>query len=97
MKDVHKSALWALICIPITLFAGYFSYAMAHGSFTFLVIFLAPGGLFISLMEGVLDSSWSLITVGILGQYLGYFAIIHGIRKLASWFPFRARKEEPAN
>ncbi|WLQ16216.1 hypothetical protein O5O45_09845 [Hahella aquimaris] len=96
MKDVHKSALWALISIPITLFAGYFSYAMAHGSFAFLVIFLAPGGVIVSLLEDVIHSSSSLIVVGLLAQYLGYFAIIHGVRKLASWLRFRSRRDASA-
>ncbi|ABC30253.1 hypothetical protein HCH_03507 [Hahella chejuensis KCTC 2396] len=97
MKDVRKSALWALISIPITLFAVYFSYAMLHGSFTFLVVFLAPGGLIVSLLENVIHTSLPLIIAGILAQYLGYFAIIHGLRKLVSWLRFRSRKEEPAN
>ncbi|MDG9670664.1 hypothetical protein ONV78_23195 [Hahella sp. CR1] len=93
MKDVHKSALWALICIPITLLAGYFGYALAHGSLVFLAYLQAPGWLLLSLLGGDFYSVWLLM----LAQYFAYFVIIHMFRMLLKKLLSRSHKKVSAS
>ena len=70
MKDIHKSALLALISIPITIFGVIAGYAIAHGMFAFMLILLAPGMLMMrvfgdsnlpdSMLMGLLDLFFSI-------------------------------------
>ncbi len=82
MKDIHKSALWALISIPITMFGISVSFAIAHGSVPFMILFLGPGLLVLWLIGDGNYPTWLLGSVGFTAQYFSYFLIIHGISKL---------------
>jgi hypothetical protein len=72
-KDVRKSALWALISIPITLF---FAGLLATGDGFLLLPFL-PGLLIFELFVDSAEDAWIFVA-----QYLGYFLSIYVIRKV---------------
>ena len=82
MKGVTKSAIWALSSVPITLLAFYFGYALAHGSLLLLTILFAPGWLIIITMGESNYPDWALYTIIFCVQYVTYFVVIHGIKKI---------------
>ena len=82
MKDLVKSALWALTSIPITLLGLQLSFALAHGSLPFMLILLAPGLLVLSIADNYHWPESALLVCGFSAQYLGYFIVIHGAKRL---------------
>jgi len=86
MKDIYKSALWATISIPITLFGVNAGFAIAHGALPPMLILLAPG-LMVLWAGGEYNwPEWLMILVGFSAQYFTYLIIIHGIRKIIHRF-----------
>ncbi len=76
MNDLRKSALWALISVPITIFGTSNSYAMAHGAIL-LIILLYPGLVAEHLVNGSRDPNSLLGVVGFSAQYVSYFLFIY--------------------
>ena len=79
MNDLRKSALWALISIPISIFfAGVF----LHGGPFFLEVLYIPGVIMMEILGDYIGSPERLfITAGLTAQYLGYFLFIFVLRK----------------
>ena len=81
-KD-YKSALLALVSIPIAMFCINNTYAMAHGAWI-LIICCAPGIIGLELVGATHNwPNFLLAVIGFTAQYVGYFFVIRGIRKLA--------------
>jgi len=89
MKEIYKSALWALISIPITWFGLLISFALAHGSAPFLIPLFFPGLVVLEIFGNENNPSWLLATIGFTAQYIGYFLVIYGIRLLVGKFKKR--------
>jgi len=82
MRDVYKSALWALISIPISLIGVFLSRGLVHTGGIWLFPFY-PAFIAIALLGGPKESpKWLLVVVALIAQYLGYFLLIYFIRKL---------------
>ncbi|MDH5762739.1 MAG: hypothetical protein OEZ51_07150 [Nitrospinota bacterium] len=77
MNDVKKSALWALVSIPISITLVYLNSAKVIAGdflgFTFIPAYLALG-LFGSLE---LEPGWWMTAVSLIAEYLGYFLFIY--------------------
>ncbi len=94
MSDVKKSALWALICVPITVFGGYSTVGLLHGDGLWLAPFI-PALLACSLLVPPGSPDWWFITVGLISQYLGYFLLVWIIYKLRQMGAEKYAKEQP--
>ena len=79
MNDVKKSALWALISIPLPIiFIG----AFVHGG-GILAVFYIPFGIVFVLLESFKGlPEWLYWAVALNAQYLGYFLFIYLSLKL---------------
>lgn len=78
MKDINKSAVLALISIPITYFGVSNSFALAHGA-TFLMILLMPGLVVESLVFGDRSMEQVMGIVGYISQYVAYLLLFYAI------------------
>ena len=78
-EDVRKSALWALISIPISIiFAG----GLLHGPPIFEVFYI-PALIVMELLEHFVEPQhWLLEVAPPMAQYLGYFLFIYLSLKL---------------
>jgi uncharacterized membrane protein YfcA len=92
MNDIYKSAAWSLISIPITMFGIGASFAIAHGSLIFMIPLLAPGLLVLWLLGENNYPEWAVVLLCGTAQYLGYFIVIHGIKKARKYFEHRRAK-----
>jgi hypothetical protein len=92
LKDLTKSALIALISIPISYVGNMMSMGLAHsdGFITIIaVVLLFPALCFFALVDklGLNNiSELALNTLALLVQYLAYLVVVHSIRLL-----FRSR------
>ena len=82
MSEYSKSAIWALVSIPVTVLGFFFSFALAHGSLTILLPFLLPGFLVIWLLGENDYPEWFIVMLCLAVQYVSYFWIIHHGGKL---------------
>ena len=82
MNELRKSALWALVSIPISLLGIMASMSLAHGGATLLMVLVAPGiaVMFVPNWDGV--SEKIIYTFAFLGMYASYFIVIYSIRVL---------------
>ena len=81
MSDVKKSALWALACVPITVYGGYNTVGLLHAGDLWLAPFI-PALLAYSVLAPPGSPDWWFITVGLISQFLGYFLIVFIFFKL---------------
>jgi len=76
MNDVKKSALWALISIPISFFGFLISWGLIHNGGIMLIPF-APGFLTMLIMSDGTDfPEWLVWFFALIAQYLSYFIVI---------------------
>lgn len=81
MKDIYKSALWALISIPISLFGHYASFGLIHTGGILLILYL-PAFIAVDLIQTPETPEWLLNTVALIAQYLAYVLVILILRKI---------------
>lgn len=82
MNDVRKSALWALISIPISFLGYLLSWGLIHtGGILALPVF--PGFAALMLLSGFEElPEWLVWTAALVAQYLSYFLIIYVLIKI---------------
>jgi hypothetical protein len=83
MNDVKKSALWALISIPISIIGVFLSRGLVHAGGLWLAPFF-PAFIAVALLggpEGGLPG-WLLGIAAFTAQYLAYFLFAFTIYKL---------------
>ena len=82
MNDVRKSALWALISLPISFLGYLLSWGLIHtGGILVLPVF--PGFVALMLLSGFEElPEWLVWTAALVAQYLGYFLIIYVLIKI---------------
>ena len=82
MSDVKKSALWALISIPISFLGYLFSWAVLHTGGV-LAIPVFPALLVIWILFDPKESpEWLVWGTALIAQYLGYFIVIFILIKI---------------
>jgi len=79
MKEIYKTALWALISIPISLFGHYASFGLLHTGGILLILYL-PAFVAVDIIQTPKTPEWLLNTVALLAQYLAYVLVIHILR-----------------
>ena len=81
-NDVRKSALWALVSIPISFFGVFAGWAIIHVGGILYLPFI-PGVLVMEIFDSYKESpEWLLWTVALIAQYLGYFLLIYILMKI---------------
>ncbi len=76
MNDVKKSALWALISIPISFLGYLISWGLIHNGGIILILF-APGFITMLIMSDDTDvPEWLVWILALVAQYLGYIIVI---------------------
>jgi len=81
MSDVKKSALWALINIPIYLFGFLFVRGLVETGNLLLILYI-PTYVIWEFIQNPETPEWFLFVIGFLGQYLVYSLIIYGSIKV---------------
>jgi hypothetical protein len=76
LSNLKRSAFWALISIPISLIGVSISFALAHGSVPFLLVFYIPALIVIDLLgqQDIPELMFNLVLL--LSQYIGYFCAL---------------------
>ena len=74
MSDVKKSALWALVSIPISIFGVFISWAIIHVGGILYLPFI-PAVLVIDLDVLKESPEWLVWGTALVAQYLGYFLL----------------------
>ena len=77
-----KTAVWALISIPITALGFFVSFALAHGAWPLMLAPLAPGLGVLWLFSDADLSENAFLVIAYTSQYISYFLIIFSVNKL---------------
>ena len=74
MKDYSHTAIWALICVPMSLAVLYIIKTLGSAGLLFTII--APGFLAVLVFVPKNSPDWLLATVGGGFQYISFFIVI---------------------
>ena len=83
MSDFKYSIWWALSGVVIGIIAFAYNYTFISASLPGYEIFTAPARFALSFFSEE-TAFWPKMAIFLAGQYLGYFLLIIGIKKLLS-------------
>jgi hypothetical protein len=90
-REVWLSAKWAFfLVVPISLFGWAFSFAIAHSSSMFPLLFYWPAYLFMFVADEFKLSDRMpegfVLTLAFAAQFIGYFLMVFAFRVLVLFF-----------